>query len=214
MSEEDRASVWDVTRRVLYKGFVTLVSLDYSCYKLSGGVRAVRRHEVMSRADAVVVLAYDPRRHSVVLVEQYRSGPVVAADPSPRLLEVVAGMLDAGEAIEDAARRELQEETGLQALALYPIAHYWVTPGASTERIHAFCALVDSRGVLQYAGVDDENEDIRVRVYSYNEAWRRCVDVDGCTNSATLIAMQWLQRHVAMLQDAVMNMKGKENGDE
>jgi ADP-ribose pyrophosphatase len=56
------------------------------------GARAVFRV-----TDAATVLPYDPVRDRILLVEQVRFGPLAQGDPSPWLLEPVAGLIDAGE---------------------------------------------------------------------------------------------------------------------
>ena len=48
---------------------------------------------------------FDPVRDEVVLVEQIRIAAYDTSE-SPWLLEMVAGMIEAGETVEDVARRE------------------------------------------------------------------------------------------------------------
>lgn len=71
---------------------------------------------------------------SVLLVRQYRH----AADGW--LLEVPAGKLDAGEAPETAAARELEEEAGQRAGELVSLGWIWPSPGFTDEVIHLFAA--------------------------------------------------------------------------
>ena len=73
----------------------------------------------------------DPR---VLLIRQFRH----AADGF--IWEVPAGRLDAGEAPEACARRELEEETGMRAATLEPLTTIYTTPGFTDERIHLFLA--------------------------------------------------------------------------
>jgi ADP-ribose pyrophosphatase len=81
----------------------------------------------------------------VLLIRQYR----YAAGGT--LYEVPAGKLEAGEAPEDCAARELEEETGWRANRLEPLGAIWTTPGFTDERIHLFAAhdLVQTRQQLQ-----------------------------------------------------------------
>ncbi|WP_082554172.1 NUDIX domain-containing protein [Aeromicrobium sp. Root495] len=83
---------------------------------------------------AVGVLAFD-HEDRVLLVQQYRH-PVRA-----RLLEIPAGTLDVGgEGPEDAARRELGEETDLVAEHWSVLLNLVTTPGYSTERWTVYLA--------------------------------------------------------------------------
>jgi ADP-ribose pyrophosphatase len=55
-------------------------------------------------------------------------------------LEVPAGKIDPGESIEQTARRELSEETGLQASHVALCGAFHPCIGYSDEVIHVFCA--------------------------------------------------------------------------
>lgn len=158
------------------------------------------QREVVDRGHAVAVLPYDPVRDQLVLIEQFRVGAVQAlmskpqhkqhTENSPWLYEVVAGMIDTPESAVAVAKRELQEETGLQAQQLQFILDYQSSPGGLTERVYLYLALVEAPTQERYAGLDEE-EDIRVFTVDWNDAV--CMYEQGqLDNSATLIAMQWL----------------------
>ena len=106
--------------------------------------------------------------------------------------ELVAGLFDAGEAPEEVAHREAEEEAGLTLLKLIPIVRYFPSPGGSDEYVHLYCALVDSRGVGGVHGLPEEGEDIRVHVQSREEVLR-ALEQGEVDNAASIIALQWLQ---------------------
>ena len=71
----------------------------------------------------------------MVLVEQWRHA--VGA----RVLEVAAGKYDVdGEAVEDALRRELAEELGVEGGTLTFMASFYTTPGWSDEVLDLYLA--------------------------------------------------------------------------
>lgn len=70
----------------------------------------------------------------VLLIRQYRYAT------NGYVYEIPAGRLDAGEAPEACARRELLEETGCRANKITFLTSMWTTPGFTDERIHLFLA--------------------------------------------------------------------------
>ncbi|PJC71344.1 MAG: DNA mismatch repair protein MutT, partial [Zetaproteobacteria bacterium CG_4_8_14_3_um_filter_59_5] len=91
-----------------YQGFFRLDVSTIRHDRFDGGELEIKR-EYLERGDAVVVLLFDPALDEVLLIEQFRVGPV-ARDDHPWLIEVVAGMLHPGEDPLDCARRECIEE--------------------------------------------------------------------------------------------------------
>jgi ADP-ribose diphosphatase len=128
----------------------------------------------------------------VLLVRQYR----VAVGEA--LLEVPAGTLDVAEdgTIEDpdeAARRELEEETGVRAATWRTIATFFTAPGFASERMHLYFATD-----LRPADEDDRlapDEDERLIVERM--PWRDAVaaaERGELRDGKTLVALLWLAR--------------------
>ena len=183
-----------------YKGYFRINRYRLRHRLYAGGWSGELQRELFERGHAVGVLPYDPAADSVVLIEQFRIGALVAG-MGPWLTEVVAGIIEEGEAPEEVARRETREEAGIEVMDLMPICRYLVSPGGSSESVILFCGRVDSRGAGGIHGLAAEHEDIKVDVVPYAEAMRRLEEGDF-TNAISIIALQWLALHRGRVRTA------------
>lgn len=178
-----------------YAGYYALEEQDLRFPRFGGGLSAQVTRAALVATDAALVLPYDPRRDEVLLVEQFRPGPFLRGDPRPWCLEPVAGRVDPGEAPEETARREAEEEAGLTLDRLVPISRSYPSPGCSTEFFHIYLGLVDlSRRPADTGGLEEEAEDIRRHVLPLDTlvewADARLLDV-----APLELAVHWLARH-------------------
>lgn len=179
-----------IRRENCFQGFYRLDRLQLRHELFAGGMGREINREVLLRHDAVCVLPYDPQRDEVVLIEQFRIGAMGKA-ATPWLVELVAGLIDKDEQPEEVARREAQEEAGLDISALWPMIEYFPSPGGSTEFVHLFLGRCDSSVAGGLHGLEEEAEDIRVSVMAYEDAQQAMRDGRIC-NAASIIALQWL----------------------
>ena len=122
--------------RKIYEGLILNLRLDE--VRLPTGRIALR--EIVEHRPAVAML---PARQDgvVLLIRQYRDAI------RKEILEIPAGILNAGESPLEAARRELQEEIGYDAETLEEWGSFFTSPGFSDEKVTLFFAtdLVESR---------------------------------------------------------------------
>ncbi|KAF0138678.1 MAG: ADP-ribose pyrophosphatase, partial [Rhodospirillaceae bacterium] len=171
------------------------------CHRLyDGGWGSPLKREVFERGHAVAVLLYDPERDVLVLIEQFRIG-ALAAGWNPWLLEVVAGIIEDGETVEEVARREVREEAGCDVITLERVGRYLVSPGGSTETVELFCGRVDSIHAGGTHGRLEEGEDIRTVVVPAGEALAMLAE-GAFSNGAILIVMLWFTLHRDRLRQA------------
>ncbi len=135
----------------IYKGPVFGVRRDEVLEP--GGLRTIR--EVITHPGSVVVLPVlaDGR---ILLVRQYRHAT------RQYLWELVAGRIDAGENVRQAAARELIEETGYRAQRLRVFLDVFPTPGFLEERMYILLAEKLTAGEAQ----PEEDEKITAKAFT------------------------------------------------
>lgn len=133
-----------VESKTLYQG--RIINLRVDTVRLPNGRLATR--EIAEHAHCVCIVPLD-EQGNVLLVRQYRK-PAEA-----ELLEIPAGGVEEGEVSQEAVLRELQEETGFTAGNLRHLASFWMTPGWSTEYMHAY--LATDLSPAHSAADEDEN---------------------------------------------------------
>ncbi len=192
MSKSDR-QVEVIEKQTVFQGYyrVDAYRLRHSLYQ--GGMGAEIRREVLERGHAVLVLPYDPVRDEVVMIEQFRIGPFARGDP-PWILEVVAGIIEDGEELEDVVYREAMEEAGIELSHITHALDCYASPGAVTEQISIYCARTDASRAGGIHGVAAEGEDIKVIVMPFTDVMAALAD--GRINAGpVIVAVQWLALH-------------------
>ncbi len=130
--------------RHVYRGRAVHVRVD-SVVKLNGKKTT---REVVEHVDCVVVLPVDSKGNAL-LVRQFRH-PV-----NKELLELPAGSIDPGETPEQAAVRELREETGYKPGKLERLGGFYAAPGYCTEYLHFFRASQLEKSPLTAEDTDE-----------------------------------------------------------
>lgn len=190
--------VENLSKRVLYKGFGTVEEFRFRYRKFDGSISNEVSREILHRGNAVGLLAYDPKRDQVVLIEQIRIA-AMETQSTPWLLELIAGMVDkVGECLEDVARREAKEEAGIAIHRCLPILSYLPSCGGLSEKMFLYVGEVDAATAKGVHGLPEENEDIKVHVVNRSVAYH-WVESGIINNAASVIALQWLQLNHASL---------------
>lgn len=183
-----------------YAAFFAVEEQTLRFRRFDGGLSAQVLRAGFVSGDAVTVLPYDPARDRVLLVEQFRFAPHLRGDVNPWQLEAIAGRIDAGETPEAAARREALEEANLTLTGLLPIAGYYPSPGALTEYLYSFLALVDlPDDAAGQFGLAAEAEDIRAHLVDFADLMALCTSGE-IANAPLLLSALWLSGQRAKLR--------------
>ncbi len=179
----------------VWSGRFALDLVKFRHRRFDGAMSGERVWELFRRGRAAAVLPYDPHSDQLVLIEQFRL-PALAAGVEPVMVEVPAGLCNAGEDPAETVRREAREEMGLEADLLEKIGDFVLTPGGSDERCALFVGrvrapVVGPDGLAGTGGLAAEHEDIRARVWNADHAIATATS-GGFPNSVTTIAVLWL----------------------
>nr|WP_162623921.1 NUDIX domain-containing protein [Paracoccus saliphilus] len=181
-------------RKQTFSGFFAVEERQLTHALHAGGESRPMTREGFMMGDAVVVLPWDPVRDRVMVIEQFRFAPALRGDPQPWLLEPVAGRIDAGETVEEAARREALEEADLHLDRLVPCVHGYPSPGAVCEFLYQFIGMADlPDGCAGIHGLDGEAEDIRGHLMPRAQL-SAMVDAGAITNGPLATLSLWLDR--------------------
>jgi ADP-ribose pyrophosphatase len=185
---------------VVWGGRFAVQRVRFRHRRFDGTPSATLTWELWRRGNGVLVLPYDPVTDRVALIEQFRL-PALAAGLAPVMTECPAGLLEAGEDSAAAGRRELQEETGLEARDMARIGAFMLMQGGCDEVVHFWCARVALADVEAAThGLAAEGEDTRVTVVAAEDAFRM-VAANRIENAPAALSLLWLQVNRARLRE-------------
>lgn len=140
--------------QMMYDGRIIKVYKDN--VELADGKKSFR--EVVRHSGGVVILAFKDE-DTILLVKQYRY-PI-----GETVLELPAGKLEKGEDPFEAAKRELEEETGYCANKWTDLGYINTSPGFSDEKLYLYLAQD-----LEYTHCHpDKGEIIQAFEYKYDD---------------------------------------------
>ena len=147
--------------------------------------------DIAGHPGAVAIVALDAEDR-VALVRQWRL-PANAA-----LLEIPAGGLDVGadgtkEAPDVAARRELEEETGLRAGTWQKLAEFYSAPGFTDELMHLYLATNLAPASPDGRLGPDEDERLILEWRSWRDAVA-AAERGEIRDAKSLVGLFWLER--------------------
>lgn len=164
----------------VYRGRVLNLRLD--TVRVADGHETLR--EIAEHRGAVAMVPLDKANH-VTLVRQWR------AATQRVMLEIPAGTLEENEAPQDAAPRELREETGLTAARLDFLARFYSSPGILTEEMTLYIARDLTPGAQALMG----DEEIEVMTMPLEEAIAR-IGTGEIADAKTIVGLLLTRAHL------------------
>ena len=179
----------NINQEVLSDQWATLKNVTFYYQNTDGTWDNIIR-EVYDRGHGACILPYNVEKQTVLLIKQFRL-PAYLTDGDGFLIEACAGIIE-NEAPQETVLREAMEELGYRLDILQEITTVYMSPGASTERIHLFTAPYNhTKKVAEGGGVVSENEDIEVVEYAFAKALK-AIKTGEINDAKTVILLQHL----------------------
>lgn len=190
--EGDRSAETTITdETVLHEGYRTLTRFTNSHAEPDRSNSGEETRDLLMAGRVVGVIAHDPASDRLVLIRQYRLAAHLQTGKGD-LVELVAGGVEEGEDAETSVRRELKEETGLDATRIVHLFDAMPTPGICTELAHFYYAEVDASKLPDRAG-EDEHEATFPFALPTDEAIA-LIDSGACVNGFLMLGLHWFAR--------------------
>ena len=122
--------------------------------------------EILGIGDVVFALCYAPEEKKFYLIKQFR--PFYYIRKEKYKFELVGGLVDKGEGLTQALKREIMEEIGVKTLKIKKLTKYFPVPGYSDEIVNVYYAEVEKiKNSHLYNKF--ENEEIKVSKLTLNQ---------------------------------------------
>lgn len=154
-------------------------------YEREDKVKYIR--DCVEPGDAVVILPIN-ENNEIVFVKQYRE--VVGKI----LLELPAGIIDKGETSEQAAIRELEEETGIKTNNIEFLVDFYASCGYTNEKVYIYVARDFEKGMQHF---DDTEEILSLEK----------INIEDCVKNALDNKFEAAQVNIAILTYYLKNNK-------
>ncbi len=122
--------------------------------------------EILNVGDVVFALCFSPEEKKFYLIKQFR--PFYFVRNKTLKYEIVGGLVDKGESLITALKREIKEEIGVKTKKVMKLTTYCPVPGYSDEIVHVYYAEVE-KIKLKTLYNRNENEEIKIFKLSLNE---------------------------------------------
>lgn len=146
-------------------------------YERPDGLKIIR--DCVEPGNAVIILAVN-EKDEVFFIEQYRETIESVA------LELPAGMIEKDEDPKEAARRELEEETGIKAKEIEYLTSCFTSAGYTAEKIYVYLAK-DLKYGKQH--LDETEEILNIRKIHIEDAMNLILE-DKIEHASVYIAIQ------------------------
>lgn len=197
-------------RRILLRHpFLTVEEVVVAPRRPDGALNPAVTRINVDRGDSVAALIYEPARRLLHFTHQFRFSTYdfdrETSAANGWLVELLAGRLadnpGAGEieTPEEAMRREIGEESGFTVLAIEFISEFFLSPGASSERLYLFFAEVEEDAAAKGKASFGSDDEFIYDVAMSPEEFLRAVERGEVRDAKMVCGAEWLRRNLDRL---------------
>ena len=116
--------------------------------------------EILNVGDVVFALCFSPEEKKFYLIKQFR--PFYFVRNKTLKYEIVGGLVDKGESLITALKREIKEEIGVKTKKIVKLTTYCPVPGYSDEIVHVYYAEVEK---IKFKSLYNKNENEEIKIF-------------------------------------------------
>ena len=180
-------------RQIAERAIFRLVETHLQHERYDGAMSEELVRITFERGNSAAAVLHDATDDSVILIEQFRYPTFKSG--GGWILELPAGIIETDDdgGRDLTIRQELLEEVGYQVESLVSVMTFYLSPGASSERLFLYYGSVQAMSkVARGGGNPGEGEDIRTVVVPLDTALDKIAS-GAIVDAKTIVGLQWIK---------------------
>jgi ADP-ribose pyrophosphatase len=159
----------------LSKGFFPFWKYQFLIKSQNKGIKPYKVfREILNVGDVVFALCYSPEEKKFYLIKQFR--PFYFVRKKTLKYEIVGGLVDKGETLRQAIKREIREEIGVRTINLKKLTTYCPVPGYADEIVHVYYAEVEK---INNKNTYNKFENEEINIFKLNHKQLKKINSSG-----------------------------------
>ena len=150
-----------IKKTLLSKSFFSFWKYQFLIKSYNKKVKPYKiNREILNIGDVVFALCFSPEEKKFYLIKQFR--PFYYVRGKNLKYEIVGGLVDKGESLTRALKREIYEEIGVKTKKIDKLTTYCPVPGYSDEIVHVYYAEVEK---IKFKSLYNKNENEEIKIF-------------------------------------------------
>ena len=150
-----------IKKTLLSKSFFSFWKYQFLIKSYNKKVKPYKiNREILNIGDVVFALCFSPEEKKFYLIKQFR--PFYFVRGKNLKYEIVGGLVDNGESLTTALKREIKEEIGVKTKKIVKLTTYCPVPGYSDEIVHVYYAEVEK---IKFKSLYNKNENEEIKIF-------------------------------------------------